>query len=107
MNDISKINSEELLNYVMSNNFPEVFENFKEDDLESQISIFINELIDNDFNRLIHLIYRIDISEEKLKLALQKEDKSQSSGKTIAKLIVERQLQKLKFRQQFSKKKIE
>lgn len=66
-----------------------------------------NELIDKDFNKLVNLLYRIDISEKKLKIALQNQDKTISSGKTIAKLIIERQLQKLEFRKKFSKKKIE
>ena len=87
--------------------FPEVLEKYSAEDLENNIAVFINELIDKDFNKLVNLLYRIDISEQKLKIALQNEDKTISSSKTIAKLIIERQLQKLEFRKKFSKKKIE
>ena len=107
MTDIQKITSEDLMNLLVSNDFPTVFENYSNQDLESKLAIYINELIDKDFNKLVNLLYRIDISEKKLKIALQNEDKTISSGKTIAKLIIERQLQKLEFRKKFSKKKIE
>ena len=107
MTDIQKITSEDLMNLLVSNDFPTVFENYSNQDLESKLAIYINELIDKDFNKLVNLLYRIDISEQKLKIALQNEDKTISSGKTIAKLIIERQLQKLEFRKKFSKKNIE
>jgi len=107
MSDLQKYNPEELMNKLMSHEFPEVLEKYSENDLENQLAIYINELIDKDFNKLVNLLYRIDISEQKLKIALQNEDKTISSGKTIAQLIIERQLQKLEFRKKFSKKKIE
>lgn len=107
MSDLQKYNPEELMNKLMSHEFPEVLEKYSAEDLENQLAIYINELIDKDFNKLVNLLYRIDISEQKLKIALQNEDKTISSSKTIAKLIIERQLQKLEFRNKFSKKKIE
>ena len=103
MSEIQKYYPEELMNRLISQDFPLVFENHSEADLENKLAVYINELIDKDFNRLIQILYRIDISEEKLKATLQNEDKTISSGKTIAKLMIERQLQKLKFRQQFNK----
>ena len=107
MSDIQKYNPEQLMNKLISHEFPEVLEKYSENDLENYLAVFINELIDKDFNKLVNLLYRIDISEQKLKIALQNEDKTISSSKTIAKLIIERQLQKLEFRKKFSKKKIE
>ena len=107
MSDIQKYNPEQLMNKLISHEFPEVLEKYSEEDLENYLAVYINELIDKDFNKLVNLLYRIDISEQKLKIALQNEDKTISSGKTIAQLIIERQLQKLEFRKKFSKKKIE
>ena len=107
MTDIQKITSENLMNLLVSNNFPTAFENYSDQDLENKLAVYINELIDKDFNRLINLLYRIDISEEKLKLALQNEDKKYRSGKTIAKIIIERQLKNLECRKKFGKKNIE
>ena len=107
MSDLQKYNPEQLMNKLISHEFPEVLEKYSEEDLENYLAVYINELIDKDFNKLVNLLYRIDISEQKLKIALQNEDKTISSSKTIAKLIIERQLQKLEFRKKFSKKKIE
>ena len=107
MSDIQKYNPEQLMNKLISHEFPEVLEKYSEEDLENYLAVYINKLIDKDFNKLVNLLYRIDISEQKLKIALQNEDKTISSSKTIAKLIIERQLQKLEFRKKFSKKKIE
>ena len=107
MSDLQKYNPEELMNKLISHQFPELLKNYSAKDLENNLAVYINELIDKDFNKLVNLLYRIDISEQKLKIALQNEDKTISSSKTIAKLIIERQLQKLEFRKKFSKKKIE
>ena len=107
MSDLQKYNPEQLMNKLISHEIPKVLEKYSAEDLENNLTVFINDLIDKDFNKLVNLLYRIDISEQKLKIALQNEDKTISSGKTIAKLIIERQLQKLEFRKKFSKKKIE
>ncbi|SDX47523.1 hypothetical protein SAMN05444410_1179 [Hydrobacter penzbergensis] len=60
----------------------------------------INRLITDDFSGLINLLYRLDISEAKLKKLLS-EHPQEDAGKIIAELIVERQQQKLQARQQF------
>jgi hypothetical protein len=68
------------------------------DELHIRLSEFLNELIQKDFQKLIRLLYRIDISEAKLKQLLQQPPKEDAS-KIIAQLIIERQLQKIKSRQ--------
>jgi hypothetical protein len=60
----------------------------------------INHLITTDFNELLRVLYRLDVSEPKLKQLL-KEHPDADAGKLIAQLIVERQVQKQKSRQQF------
>ena len=57
----------------------------------------INELILHDFQKLILILYRLDVSEEKLKRLL-KENVSGDAGLIITDLIIERQIQKLKSR---------
>ena len=57
----------------------------------------INYLIVNDFNKLIQILYRADISEQKLKGMLA-ENKTEDAGKLIGDLFVERQMQKIKSR---------
>ncbi len=70
-----------------------------EADLMQSLSDAINYLIVNDFNKLISILYRADISEKKLNSILQ-ENKNESAGKLIAVLFVERHLQKIKSRQE-------
>ena len=59
----------------------------------------INDLINTDFNQLIRVLYRIDVSEARLKFLL-KENKDTDAAKIIAQLIIERQLRKIKFRRE-------
>ncbi|MEP7107680.1 MAG: hypothetical protein ABI760_06845 [Ferruginibacter sp.] len=71
------------------------------DELEIQLGSCINQLIQTDFQKLLILLYRIDISEPKLKqLLIQHPD--EDAGKIIAALIIERQLQKIESRRQHS-----
>src|SRR5688572_28230805 len=68
--------------------------------LLQRLAIQINHLIQADFHRLLACLYRLDISELKLKQTLE-ENTDKDAGELIATLVVERQLQKLKTRQQF------
>lgn len=65
----------------------------------NELSTYINNLIKVDFPHLIQLLYRIDVSEEKLKQLL-KDRPDEDAGKIIATLIIERQIQKLQARKQ-------
>ena len=64
----------------------------------------INHLLNNDFEKLINILYRIDVREEKLKVLL-KENADKNASSIIADLVIERQIQKIKSRQQFSQRK--
>ena len=55
----------------------------------SDLIIYINECIKHDFNKLVQLLYRIDVSEEKLKYILQL-NPNEDAAKLIAAVIVER-----------------
>jgi hypothetical protein len=60
----------------------------------------INQLISKDFAKLVYLLYAVDVSEKKLKQLLA-EHLDEDAGKIIALLILERQKQKKKSREQF------
>ena len=62
----------------------------------------INQMITNDFEGLVQQLYRMDISEVKLK-ELLKANPTQNAGAIIAGLLVERQAQKIKSRQENSR----
>ena len=60
----------------------------------------INYLISHDFNKLVQLLYRIDVSESKLTNLLQ-EGNSNNASEIIANLIIDRQLEKCRMRNHF------
>lgn len=68
-----------------------------------QLVTFVNELITQDFNQLVLLLYRLDINEKKLKQTLA-DHPDQNAGELIAKLIVDRQEEKKRSREAFKQK---
>jgi hypothetical protein len=68
--------------------------------IKEKLIAHINHLIINNFEELIFILYRVDVSEAKLKILL-KENSDANAANTIADLIIERQLQKIKTREQF------
>ena len=59
----------------------------------------VNELIHGDFSKLVSILYRMDVNEDRLKVLLR-ENKDLNAGAIIADLIIERQAQKIKSRRQ-------
>ncbi len=60
----------------------------------------INELLLGNFQQLISILYRMDVSEAKLRLLL-KENPGTDAGLIITDLVIERQAQKIKSRREF------
>ena len=79
-------------------------EDLSKNELQERLTAFINELIVNDFQRLITILYRVDVDEKKLKRIL-KENIWTDAGEIIANLIIEREIQKIETRKQFGSKK--
>ena len=69
---------------------------------EAFISIMrvVEDLLAKDFSQLVNALYRIDVSEEKLKEALATSTDNPAS--VITKMIIERQLLKVEFRKKYS-----
>ena len=65
-----------------------------------QLADYINEMILHDFTGLLNLLYRLDVSETRVRKILD-EMQQEDAGKIIAAVIIERQLQKIKTKQQF------
>lgn len=61
---------------------------------------YIDHLISKDFDALLLLLYRIDVNEEKVRSMLAA-TKGENPAQTIAELILERQKQKLYWRNKF------
>ena len=69
--------------------------------LKKRIKDIIDDLINNNFNALIELLYRIDIDEKKLKELLKSNNDTDASS-IITDLVISRQLQKKETRTKFS-----
>jgi hypothetical protein len=78
-------------------------EKMDDEELITAISTYVNQLIQTDFQKLVTLLYRIDVHEEKLKHLLI-DHPDEDAGKIIATLIIERTQQKINFKRQFSDK---
>ena len=72
-----------------------VFSSFEK--LEAWLAGEISLLIDQDFQRLMNILYRIDVSEQKTKMAFIQSN----PAREIAKLIIERELQKIVSREKY------
>ena len=68
--------------------------------LLQQLQQAVNYLIQNDFERLVRLLYTVDVDEKRLKTLLQQNEDTDAAV-LISHLLVERQVQKIKTRQQF------
>lgn len=69
-------------------------------DMEVRLSQYINHLIDKDFSKLLSILYRIDVSESKLRQVLE-ENAGEHASDLIARLILDRQLEKIMTREKF------
>lgn len=71
------------------------------DKIRLKLISLINELINKDFDALVRLLYRIDVSEKKIRVVLDQNMETDSAS-ILADLIIERQLQKIESRKHFS-----
>ena len=76
-----------------------------EDDDYQKILDYLTEevahLMEYDFERLLYILYRIDVSEQKVKLATAESGLNEAPRK-IAELIIQRQIEKVKTRKEYS-----
>jgi hypothetical protein len=69
------------------------------EDLRLALITYITELINTDFNKLVQLLYRLDVPEKRLKELLV--DQAHNAGEIITELVITRQLQKIESRKKF------
>ena len=74
-------------------------ENISFDLLKEKLSSHINFLIQSDFQKLVSILYRVDVNESRLRHLLH-ENPGNDAANIITDLIIERQLQKIKSRQE-------
>jgi len=75
-------------------------EKISDNELELHLAEIVDHLIEKDFKKLVYVLYKVDVSEVKLKQLLQSANNEKASY-IIAKLIFERQTQKIASRKKF------
>ena len=71
------------------------------EEIKAALTSYVNELINKDFEKLVSLLYRIDVNEHKMRNLLNAKQGENAAG-LIADLIIERQLQKIESRKKYS-----
>ena len=89
-----------------ANHLQKVFgvESLPAKDLEAlhyKIAHLVQHLLQKDFNRLLHILYRIDVEERKVKEAMLAEEPEVISER-ISRLILKREIQKAEIRFRYS-----
>jgi uncharacterized protein YwgA len=74
-------------------------ETLSQEELREKLAAHINHLINHDFEKLVYYLYRIDVDENKMRRLLEQREGENAAG-LIADLIIERQVQKMKSRQE-------
>jgi len=65
-----------------------------------QLQAVVNGMIETDFQKLVNVLYRVDVNERKLKYLLQ-ENVGEDAAIIIADLIIARQIEKIASRRQY------
>lgn len=73
-----------------------------QEDLLTKLAAHINDLIQSDFQKLVTILYRVDVDEKRLKQVLA-ENPGKDAGEIIAGLLIERQMQKIQSRKQYKR----
>lgn len=84
---------------LVSPNEVEPFDSYEH--LKNWLMENIEWLLDNDFERLLSVLYRIDVSEVKVRRLIE-QNEGENAAEIIADLILERQLQKIESRKKYS-----
>ena len=71
----------------------------RKEEVRQQLILAIQYLIENDFNKLVQILYRVDVNEENLKRMLG--EGATDASMLIADLIIHRQLEKLHTKRSF------
>lgn len=72
------------------------------ENLQNLLKIHLKSLLDNDFSSLLNILYKADVSENKVKAAFDNNFTSNEIAVEIAKLYIDRMIKKWNTRIQFS-----
>jgi len=76
----------------------------QQDALLQQLQAVINDWIVHHFDKLVQLLYTVDVDEKRLKFLLQQQP-NEEAAVIISRLLLDRQLQKAEWRKQHAQRK--
>ena len=76
--------------------------NLEETLMRQQLAAYLNQLILSDFQKLVYLLYRIDVDEMKLKKMLR-DNPEEDAGILMADMVIERERKKAETRMKFKR----
>lgn len=85
---------------ILHKNFDIEDEELLMSELRKKLSEKVKELMDTNWEKLLNILYRIDVSENKVKQVLAYVE-SKNIPKEIADLIIQRQIEKIKYRENY------
>ncbi|RYZ28525.1 MAG: hypothetical protein EOO10_09265 [Chitinophagaceae bacterium] len=68
--------------------------------LKKELAIYLNDLLLHNFDKLVQLLYQIDVPEKNVRKVLV-ENEERDAGELIAELLIKRQEEKIAMRQSF------
>lgn len=83
--------------FIQNFQVPEMKEKWTEEKLLSVLTPIIQKMLNSDFERLLHLCYRIDLGENLLKKILHESD-PEFLAQDLARALIQRQLKKTEIR---------
>lgn len=92
--------SKELSEAISSRFEISIKENYTLDDLKKALAVRILSLLDSNVERLLSMLYRVDLSQKKLDEIFRNESKEEIADQ-IAEAVVDRQLQKIQTRKYY------
>lgn len=84
----------ELITEIFTNTGIQIDKGISMDELHFRLANHVNYLVQHDFQKLLTLLYRVDVNEDQLK-KLMRQRPGEDAGRLIASLLIERQLQKI------------
>lgn len=79
-----------------------LYESLSADEARKRLAEYFNGLVAHDFNKLISILYRLDIDEKLLRSTLH-QNRGTDAGHILAELVIQRQIKKLESRKQTGK----
>jgi hypothetical protein len=72
----------------------------QKEEMKEHLVLYLNYLLLHDFNKLVQILYRVDVSEQKLKEFLQS-NPQKDAAVVMADLLIQRQEEKIKTKESF------